>query len=300
MLFEQYGYQPPKCGDLAALLTKFCRCYGHGQVFGAGQSLLGKIIPVLAVGSMNAPVLMVGGVHGGEWLTVLLLLRFAEDLLLSISCGRPLAGADLGRCLERRGLLILPCLNPDGVEIALEGPSAAGCYADLVERQWYDGCLWQANARGVDLNHNFDAGWQTLHHLEQQQGIVGPCPGRYGGQSPHSEPETLAVVNLCRRIRPSAVYAFHSQGEEIYYSYGNATPHRSYVMAQLLAGCCGYKTAQPGGTAAHGGLKDWFIQETGRPGFTFEIGRGRNPLPLSDLLPIYGRLLEALTAAVIL
>ena len=56
----------------------------------------------------------------------------------------------------------------------------------------------------------------------------------------------------------------------------------------------------PGGTAAHGGLKDWFIQETGQPGFTFEIGRGKNPLPLSDLMPIYGRLQEALTAAVIL
>lgn len=300
MLFESYGLRPPECDGLSALLTKFCRCYGCGKVFGIGYSLLGRAIPVLAVGNLNAPVLMVGGVHGGEWLTVLVLLRFAEDLLASLACGQPLAGADLGRSLARRGVMILPCLNPDGVEIALHGPRAAGYYGDLVSRFWFDGCLWQANARGVDLNHNFDAGWQQLHKLEEQQGIVGPCPGRYGGDAAHSEPETQAVVNLCRRSGVSAVYAFHSQGEEIYYSYGDNTPPHSHVMAQLLAGCCGYKVAHPTGTAAHGGLKDWFIQETGHPGFTFEIGRGKNPLPLSDLLPIYGRLVEALAAAVIL
>ncbi|MBQ8669910.1 MAG: gamma-D-glutamyl-meso-diaminopimelate peptidase, partial [Oscillospiraceae bacterium] len=121
MLFELYGTQPPDCDGLAALLTKFCRCYGRGRVFLAGNSLLGRPIPVLAVGRLNTPVLMVGGVHGGEWLTVLLLLRFAEDLLRSLSCRRPLAGVDLGRSLERRGLLILPCLNPDGTAIALRG-----------------------------------------------------------------------------------------------------------------------------------------------------------------------------------
>ncbi|MBQ8917653.1 MAG: hypothetical protein IJ044_02915, partial [Oscillospiraceae bacterium] len=48
-----------------------------------------------------------------------------------------LAGVDLGRSLERRGLLILPCLNPDGTAIALRGPSAAGFCAPLVQKCWY-------------------------------------------------------------------------------------------------------------------------------------------------------------------
>ncbi len=300
MMFDAYGYQPPRCGHLAALLGDFCRCYGRGRVFVAGHSLLGRPIPVLAVGSLQAPVLMAGGIHGGEWLTVLLLLRFAEEVLCALAQGHPLAGTDLGRCLERRGLLVLPCLNPDGVEIALHGPAAAGRYADLVGRLWQPDCLWQANARGVDLNHNFDAGWQTLHRLEQRQGIVGPCPGRFGGTAPHSEPETQAAVNLCRRGNVAVLYTFHSQGEEIYCSYGEATPPRSLFMARMLAGCCGYKVAQPTGTAAHGGWKDWFIQETGRPGFTFEVGRGKNPLPLGDLEPVYRQLRQALAAAVVL
>ena len=28
-----------------------------------------------------------------------------------------------------------------------------------------------------------------------------------------------------------------------------------------------------------GGFKDWFIEEYNRPGFTVEIGKGKNPLP---------------------
>ena len=300
MLFELYGNEPPRSGALAPLLQAMCREYGCGRVVQGGTSLLGRPIPVLAVGSPRAPVLMAGGVHGSEWLTVLLLLRFAEDVLQSLRSGQPLAGADLGRCLARRGLLVLPCLNPDGTEIALHGPGAAGRLAGLVQGLWQPGCLWQANARGVDLNHNFDAGWQELRRLERQQGIRGPGPARYGGGSPHSEPETRAAVGLCRRWGAGAVYAFHSQGEEIYYSYGPRTPRRARLMADLLAGCCGYTVAQPTGTAAHGGFKDWFIAETGRPGFTFEIGRGQNPLPARELLPIYARLLEALAAAVVL
>lgn len=300
MRFDELWAQPPETNRLAARLVELCRCFGRGRVFVAGHSLLGRAIPVLAVGSPNAPVLMVGGVHGGEWLTTLLLLRFAHDVLCSLSRGRPLCGFDLGRCFERRRLLVLPCLNPDGVEIALRGPAAAGRYESLVGRQWHSGCLWQANARGVDLNHNFDAGWAELHRLEQQQGIVGPSPGRYGGSAPHSEPETQAAVNLCRRAGVSVVYAFHSQGEEIFYTYGERTPPRARLMARMLAECCGYRLASPGGTAAHGGLKDWFIQETGRPGFTFEVGRGTNPLPLEALDPIYLRLREALAAAAVL
>ena len=37
-----------------------------------------------------------------------------------------------------------------------------------------------------------------------------------------------------------------------------------------------------------------------RPGFTIEIGRGKNPLPITELEPIYARLIEMLLAAMIL
>lgn len=37
-----------------------------------------------------------------------------------------------------------------------------------------------------------------------------------------------------------------------------------------------------------------------RPGFTIEIGRGKNPLPIEELEPIYARLLEMLLLTMLL
>ena len=50
---------------------------------------------------------------------------------------------------------------------------------------------WQANARGVDLNHNYDAGFLEYKQIEAEQGILGGGPTRYSGECPESEPEVF-------------------------------------------------------------------------------------------------------------
>lgn len=100
--------------------------------------------------------------------------------------------------------------------------------------------------------------------------------------APESEPETAALTGLCRQAGFRHVLALHTQGEEIYWRYGDNTPSRSRVMAEIMGATSGYAVADPEGLASHGGFKDWFIQEMGRPGFTLEMGKGENPLPLSD------------------
>jgi len=136
--------------------------------------------------------------------------------------------------------------------------------------------------------------------LGQSLGITGPAPRRYGGERPASEPETTALVRTCLQQDVSRVYAFHSQGEEIYYHYGENTPPEARSMAQMLAQSSGYHLAHPEGTASFGGFKDWFIETMHRPGFTVEIGRGENPLPLQDLPAICARLEEMLALTLVL
>ena len=46
-------------------------------------------------------------------------------------------------------------------------------------------------------------------------------------------------------------------------------------------------------------MKDWFIQQTGRPGFTIEVGKGQNPLPLQQLESIWERLQELMMLSVL-
>ena len=52
--------------------------------------------------------------------------------------------------------------------------------------------------------------------------------------------------------------------------------------------------------ASHGGLKDWFIEETGRPGFTIELGRGVNPLPVESFEAVYEKAQEMLLLAALM
>lgn len=273
----------------------------QSAVFPIGRSVLGRGIYAVRLGNPRKVSLFVGGVHGQEWLTCLLLFRFLDDLMTSIAQNRPLADIPVKKALDHHGLVVIPALNPDGIAIALEGLAAApGLQRQLLAWSGGDFSRWQANAHGVDLNHNFDAGFALCKQAERQAGIFGPGPGKYGGPAPESEPETRAI---CRWIRTQPVrqlYAFHSQGEEIYYRYGDHTPPRAQLIAQVLASSSGYTLATPTGTASHGGLKDWFIQAFRRPGFTIEIGRGQNPLPIEELEPIYARLIEMLLAAMIL
>ena len=50
----------------------------------------------------------------------------------------------------------------------------------------------------------------------------------------------------------------------------------------------------PTGIADGGGFKDWFITEFCHPGFTIELGLGKNPLPAADTERIYERVKEML------
>ena len=264
--------------------------------------MLGREIPALGVGNLKNAVVFVGATHGQEWLTCSLLLRFLEDFGAAYARGGELAEISLPGVMKGKGLVVVPCLNPDGVEIALHGPVSAGNCRGLIEavRREHPGQKWQANARGVDLNHNFDAGWQELQAMERAAGITGPAPTRYGGPAPASEPETRAMVHLTAAFDFRRLYSFHSQGEEIFWEYGGVPAPQGELIARTLSALSGYRLVENAGLASHGGLKDWYIQTFRRPGFTVEIGKGENPLPIEDLEPVYARLLPMLTAAAFL
>ena len=262
-----------------------------------GKSLCERNIHYLQIGQSQNPVLFAATFHGMEWLTGLLVLTFLEKLCEKAQNNQLFYGLNVAEFLTERGLFVVPCVNPDGVEISLHGAETAGPYRNLVRSAANYGSTanWQANARGVDINHNFDANWQRLHEMEIEAGITGPAPTRYGGPEPESEPETRAIVGLCRRVNFRHAIAFHSQGEEIYWNFGPKTPVESRLIANIMASFSGYTVSEPEGLAVGGGFKDWLIEKLGVPGFTIEIGRGQNPLPTSDLTAIYDKLEEMLT-----
>ncbi len=266
-----------------------------------GRTELNKKLYLLTFGDGYEKVLYAAAFHGQEWMTTLVLLRFIEELCCAVQVEGTLAGVDAKKAMQGRSLIFVPMVNPDGVDISLYGESAAGKNAELVMKASKgDFSSWNANANGVDINHNFNAGFKELQKMEQKEGIDKPSPRRYGGLYPESERETKAISDLCRKENICHAICLHSQGEEIYYEYGEHTPSKSALMAQVMSLSSGYEIKKQSGLASHGGCKDFIIDKLHKPAFTIEIGKGKNPLPLDDFKPIYDRIKEMLVLSIVL
>ena len=266
-----------------------------------GESRCGRPIDLLSVGNRENQVLFAASFHGMESITTLLTLHFLDDVCQAVQKRECLCGIRIGSILNRRGFALVPCVNPDGVEIRLHGCESAESYQELVrEVSGGDTAHWQSNAAGVDINHNFDAGWETLHQQETENGITSPAMTRYGGHHPESEPETRALASYCRTGNICHALAFHSQGEEIYWDFGNYREESAYRMAKMMAQVSGYTVSAPSGLACGGGFKDWFVEKFHRPAFTVEVGKGTNPLPLENWKDIYRDVRELMVLALVL
>lgn len=257
-----------------------------------GSSFFGEEIPLLRIGE-GLPILYIGGHHGMESITAALLLRFAEDLCRAIEEKSAVCGVNASYLLRHRRICILPLLNPDGARIAGGGlPPDHPLYPRLRKLNIQGGddfSRWQANGRGVDLNHNYNAGFAEYAALAVREGLMAG-PTRYPGDYPESEPETAALCALVRGLRPALSLTLHTQGEEIYASSCGREHPRSTAIARAAEKLTGYRFAMPEGGSAYGGYTDWVIGELSLPSLTLECGRGENPLPLSDAPRIYDRI----------
>ena len=251
-----------------------------------GQSVQGREISLLTLGRGRRQILYLCATHATESIAGNVVLAFAKELLTQDSVG----------ALRRNTLHILPLLNPDGVEIA-QGRIDEADRARLVF--FNDGSddftHWQANAHGVDLNHNFDADFARGKALEREQDICGPSATRYGGKEPFSEPETQAVRDFIVKENIDVLFALHTQGEEIYPAGRGSLP-----MARIFAKASGYAVSEPEGIASCRGAKDWFCKTFDRPGFTVELGKGENPLPMADAKSIWRKCREMLNLTTII
>lgn len=283
----------------AAAIKNLCEKFRFIRRVTIGRSLCGREITALTIGNRRNPSLYAATFHGSEWLNTLFMLSFCEELALAYQNKSTADGVNVFFALQKRGVTIIPCVNPDGVEIQINGSKSCERYQKLIDGITADTTRWQANARGVDLNHNFNAGWKELKALEMKSGITKPSSTRYGGTRPFSEPETIALRNFCLKNRFSRAIAFHSQGREVYCTYKN-TPEQSIVLGETFAKLADYRVALPDKIATGGGFKDWLIGYLKTPAITVETGLGENPLPLKDFEPEYKRLRKALFRCILM
>ncbi len=267
----------------------------------AGQSVLGRNLYYIKLGDGPNEVFYNASHHALEWITSPLLMKFTENFLKSYTNGKNIRGYDLESIWNQSSIYIMPMVNPDGVNLVLEGLEETNPYYEELLR-WNDtglpfSLVWSANIRGVDLNHNYDALWYEYQEVAEDLGYGDPGPRRYPGPRPESEPETQAVVNFVRDHNFRLVLAYHSQGQVIFWDFENMAPPVARRIGDMFANVSGYRLAETYGTASYSGMKDWFIKEYTRPGYTIEVGRGTNPLPISQFDMIYNNNEEILLLA---
>lgn len=257
----------------------------------AGTSVLGKNLYYIKLGNGPNEVFYNGAHHALEWITTPVLMKFIENFLKSYTNGKNIRGYDLNTIWNQSSIYIIPMVNPDGVDLVLQGLDPSNPYYNQII-QWNDTGLpfsrvWSANIRGVDLNHNYNALFYEYKALAEDLGYGEPGPRRYPGPFPESEPESKAVADFTRNRNFRLVLAYHTQGEVIFWNFQGLEPPVARRIGELFAQVSGYTLAETAGTASYSGYKDWFIQEYRRPGYTIEAGRGVNPLPISQFETIY-------------
>jgi len=270
-----------------------------------GRSVTGRPLWVLRLGGGGRKLIYSAAHHANEWITAPLLLKFAEELAEAYSSGGKIRGVDATDALGASTLYIIPAVNPDGIDLV------TGC---LPAGEYYDGAVkiaanyprinfpsgWKANILGTDLNLQYPAGWETAKAIKYAKGFTSPAPRDFVGGSPLSAQESAALAAFTEAVSPDLILAYHTQGEVIYWRYGDRNPPGAAELAAEFSRLSGYPAEDTPSESANAGYKDWFIDKFNRPGFTIEAGLGESPLPMSQFEKIYSDNLGILISGMVL
>lgn len=250
-------------------------------------------VRTLVIGNGPRKVLYTAAHHANEWITALVLLKFAEELAEAIRTDGAVFGVNAGIIERNCTIYMVPMVDPDGVDLVVGAIGSGNIQFDLAQRlaQDYpaipfpDG--WKANLLGVDLNLQYPAGWLQAREIKFMQGFISPGPRDYVGRAPLDQLETKALAGYTEFVDPVLVLAYHSQGKEIYWQFKEYEVPGARELGEEFARVSGYELTEVAFNSSFAGYKDWFIQRFRRPGYTIEVGEGVNPLPLSQFDEIY-------------
>lgn len=287
----------PDYETVREIINVFSNRYEMLAVTSIGETALGKSLYMIDIGSSEAEsdVLYVASHSATDYITTLVLLRFINEYCEYYKNSSIAFGINIRKLFQNRCIHIVPCLNADGVDIHISGvDESCVLYERLQKMSKGDFSKWKSNARGVDLCHNYNAGFYEYKELEYNKGIEAGSEG-YSGVLPESENETGALANYLRfNDKIKSVVSLHTNGEKIYYSSGDKFPNGAYSIAKQMQLISGYSVDEKKEDTPSGSLTDWCIEELGIPAFRVDCGKADDPLPLSDFYKIYSDLRRTL------
>ncbi len=277
------------CNDIKLLKNK----YTFMQTGIIGKSVMKKDIPYIKLGNGNKEIIYTYSIHGNEWITSILCMKFVEQLCKAYVNNEKKYIYNVKELFEKCSLYLVPMLNPDGVNLLTDNIDI-NCNEYIKAKrisEKYPNLRfpedWKANILGVDLNLQFPASWKKGKKINKKNGYGEPAPRKYAGLLPVNQKESKAIYSFVLKHKFQLMLCFHTQGEVIYSKYLNYNPEGSQKIAEAFSKSSGYEIANTSEDSSYAGLKDWFIQKYNKPGYTIEVGKGINPISISQIEDIY-------------
>ena len=278
-----------------------------------GSTKDGRAIYDAVIGNPNGAshFIVVYTQHGSEHINTQLAMRQIEYILTTWTNGGSYGDKTFSDIFSNVCFHIIPMANPDGVTISqlgVEGLRTESaktvvnlCYELDKEHGKVYGSFedyetkFKANANGVDLNKNFNAGWE-----EMDNNVNYPSTDGYKGTGAVSEPETQAIVSLAETYPISAVIGVHSPGDRIIWNYGaeGEVLNAGKNLAETLKALTKYGMVQESHYTKRvaGGMAEYFVSERNLPALSIMTGGGTLPVSMSYFADIFGRNLNVIPA----
>jgi g-D-glutamyl-meso-diaminopimelate peptidase len=250
-----------------------------------GKSEYGRNIYAISLGKGPANVFINGAHHAREWITTNLNMYMANQYAEAYIQNKKINGYDARSILNSSTIWFVPMVNPDGVTLQQEGLKAfpKSLHSSLLKMN--EGSKnfkrWKANAKGIDLNRQYKAGWESIKSPKK------PSYKNYKGPAPETAAETKVILKFVKDINPEMAVSYHSSGKILYWNYKQSKSlyTRDLVYAKTIGKMTGYSLVYPKKNApGGGGFTDWFVSVQKKPAFTPEVAKAvyeTNP-PLSE------------------
>ncbi|WP_200823691.1 M14 family metallopeptidase [Nonomuraea solani] len=206
---------------------------GIAKVVNLGNSINGTPITAIKVtkdarglaDGKRPAMLYSAAQHAREWITPEMVRRLLHHFLNGYG-----TNAELTKIVNTTELWFAPVLNPDGYDYTFT-PNNRLWRKNLRDN---DGDGQITSVDGVDPNRNFAYKWGYDDEGSSSQ----PSSQTYRGRSPQSEPETVAIDNLTRRVRFTYLLNYHSAAMLLLYGIGwqQATPSPDDVIFEAMLG----------------------------------------------------------------
>jgi murein tripeptide amidase MpaA len=257
-----------------------------------GRSEYNRPIYAIKLGKGNATVFVNGSHHAREWISTNLTMDMIDEYASAYVNGDYIGKYNVRDILNKTTMWFVPMVNPDGVTLQQYGltkfPSADHFKLINMNEGSTDFKRWKSNARGVDLNRQYDADWANIKNNKP-----GPSWSNYKGTAPVNQAESRAISIFTKQIDPEMAVAYHTSGEILYWNFHQTGSwyDRDHAYAKAIGNMTGYSLIYPGPNPSGGGFTDWFIIKFKRPGFTPELGNyaGNTHVPVSEYSTIWSQ-----------